>query len=328
MVYSLIYFKVSITLPKGFKSIYEDKIKQEFLRKKFELIEYFYETPLKEHQIISYLQDADAAVVGGEKITQEVIEKTNHLKIITYFGVGVDKIDLKAAKEKNIYITNVPNANAISVSEFTIGLILSCMRKICFSHNQLRDKNWQLMIGSECGEKILGIIGLGSIGKEVAKRASYLGFNIKAFDINHDYEFAYKYGIKYISLNQLLSISDIITIHVPLNSRTMGMINKTKIKKMKSSSYLINTSRGEIVDEQALIEALELKIIAGVALDVFQNEPPNRKNKFFQFNSLKSITTSHIAAGTIEAANRIAEVTRDNIILVSKGQEPLFITNK
>lgn len=322
------HVKVSITLPKGFKTIYKNKMRQEFLGRKFEVIEYFYETPLKEHQIIHYLKDVDAAVVGGENITREVIEKTKRLKIIAYFGVGVDKINLKAAKEKGIYITNTPNANAISVAEFTIGLILNCMRKICFSHNQLRNKNWQLVIGSECEGKILGIIGLGSIGKEVAKRASHLGFNIRAFDIKYDYEFASKYDIKYISLDKLLSISDIISIHMPLNCRTIGIIDKTKINKMKNTSYLINTSRGEIVDEQALIEALELKIISGVALDVFKNEPPSRKNKLFQFNSLRSITTSHVAAGTIEAANRIAEVTRDNVILVSKGQEPIFITNK
>lgn len=322
------HFKVSITLPKGFKIIYKNKMRQEFLRRKFEVIEYFYETPLKEHQIIHYLKDVDAAVVGGENISREVIEKTKRLKIIAYFGVGVDKINLKAAKEKGIYVTNTPNANAISVAEFTIGLILNCMRKICFSHNQLRNKNWQLVIGSECEGKILGIIGLGSIGKEVAKRASHLGFNIRAFDIKYDYEFASKYDIKYISLDKLLSISDIISIHMPLNCRTIGIIDKTKINKMKNMSYLINTSRGEIVDEQALIEALELKIISGVALDVFKNEPPSRKNKLFQFNSLRSITTSHVAAGTIEAANRIAEVTRDNVILVSKGQEPIFITNK
>ncbi len=322
------HFKVSITLPKGFKTIYKNKMRQEFLRRKFEVIEYFYKTPLKEHQIIHYLKDVDAAVVGGENITREVIEKTKRLKIIAYFGAGVDKINLKAAKEKGIYVTNTPNANAISVAEFTIGLILNCMRKICFSHNQLRNKNWQLVIGSECEGKILGIIGLGSIGKEVAKRASHLGFNIRAFDIKYDYEFASKYDIKYISLDKLLSISDIISIHMPLNCRTIGIIDKTKINKMKNMSYLINTSRGEIVDEQALIEALELKIIAGVALDVFKNEPPSRKNKLFQFNSLRSITTSHVAAGTIEAANRIAEVTRDNVILVSKRQEPIFITNK
>jgi len=324
----LSHFKVSITLPKGFKTIYKNKMRQEFLRRKFEVIEYFYETPLKEHQIIHYLKDVDAAVVGGENITREVIEKTKRLKIIAYFGAGVDKINLKAAKEKGIYVTNTPNANAISVAEFTIGLILNCMRKICFSHNQLRNKNWQLVIGSECEGKILGIIGLGSIGKEVAKRASHLGFNIRAFDIKYDYEFASKYDIKYVSLGKLLSISDIISIHMPLNCRTIGIIDKTKINKMKNMSYLINTSRGEIVDEQALIEALELKIIAGVALDVFKNEPPSHKNKLFQFNSLRSITTSHVAAGTIEAANRIAEVTRDNVILVSKRQEPIFITNK
>ena len=322
------HYKVSITLPKGFKIIYKNKKRQEFLRRKFEVIEYFYETPLKEHQIIHYLKDVDAAVVGGENISREVIEKTKRLKIIAYFGVGVDKINLKAAKEKGIYVTNTPNANAISVAEFTIGLILNCMRKICFSHNQLRNKNWQLVIGSECEGKILGIIGLGSIGKEVAKRASHLGFNIRAFDIKYDYEFASKYDIKYVSLDKLLNISDIISIHMPLNCRNIGIIDKTKINKMKNMSYLINTSRGEIVDEQALIEALELKIISGVALDVFKNEPPSRKNKLFQFNSLRSITTSHVAAGTIEAANRIAEVTRDNVILVSKGQEPIFITNK
>ena len=324
----MFHFKVSITLPKGFKTIYKNKMRQEFLRRKFEVIEYFYETPLKEHQVIHYLKDVDAAVVGGENITREVIEKTKCLKIIAYFGVGVDKINLKAAKEKGIYVTNTPNANAISVAEFTIGLILNCMRKICFSHNQLRNKNWQLVIGSECEGKILGIIGLGSIGKEVAKRASHLGFNIRAFDIKYDYEFASKYDIKYISLDKLLSISDIISIHMPLNCRTIGIIGKTKINKMKNMSYLINTSRGEILDEQALIKALELKIISGAALDVFKNEPPLRKNKLFQFNSIRSITTSHVAAGTIEAANRIAEVTRDNIILVSKGQEPIFITNK
>jgi len=217
-------------------------MRQEFLRRKFEVIEYFYETPLKEHQVIHYLKDVDAAVVGGENITREVIEKTKCLKIIAYFGVGVDKINLKAAKEKGIYVTNTPNANAISVAEFTIGLILNCMRKICFSHNQLGNKNWQLVIGSECEGKILGIIGLGSIGKEVAKRASHLGFNIRAFDIKYDYEFASKYDIKYISLDKLLSISDIISIHMPLNCRTIGIIGKTRINKMKNMSYLINTS--------------------------------------------------------------------------------------
>ena len=169
---------------------------------------------------------------------------------------------------------------------------------------------------------------MDSIWKEVAKRASHLGFNIRAFDIKYDYEFASKHDIKYISFGKLLSISDIISIHMPLNCRTIGIIDKTKINKMKNMSYLINTSRGEIVNKQALIEALELKIIAGVALDVLKNEPPSHKNKLFQFNSLRSITTSHVAAGTIEAANRIAEVTRDNVILVSKRQEPIFITNK
>ncbi len=130
-----------------------------------------------------------------------------------------------------------------------------------------------------------------------------------------------------MNLDRLLRISDVVSLHVPLNSRTRRLIGRDQIAQMKSSAYLINTSRGEVVDEQALIEALESNTIAGAALDVVDNEPPSPQNRLLQFDARKTIVTSHIGAGTIEATRRIAEVTRDNIIAVSKGKKPRFIVD-
>ncbi|NIS61885.1 MAG: hydroxyacid dehydrogenase [Proteobacteria bacterium] len=320
-------FRVTVILLDGFKSAFDEMIRPEFVKNDFDLNEHFHKATLGEEQIIPYLEDADAAVVGREKISRRVLEKAKNLRVISYFGTAVDSVDLHAAKARGIYVTNVPDANAISVAELTIGLIVNCMRLVTFSHEQLRDGLWKLAIGSECEGKALGIIGLGRIGRQVAKRAYYLGFDMKAFDILHDPEFASTYTIEYMSLDQLLCVSDIVSIHVPLNSGTRRLIGRNQIAQMKRSSYLINTSRGEVVDEEALIEALESNTIAGAALDVIENEPPDRDNRLFRFDASKTIITPHIGGGTIEATSRIAEVTRDNIILVSKGKKPRFIVN-
>ena len=318
-------FSVAISLPEAFEPVINEVMKPGFVEKGFDINECFYRTPLDEEQVINHLENADSAVVGRDKISRRVVEKARNLKIICVFGTGVDNIDVAAAKNRGIYVTNVPGANAIAVAELTIGLIFNCMRHITFSHEELSHGLWKLSLGSECEGKILGIIGLGRIGKQVAKRAYYLGFEIKAFDIRHDYDFASRYNIEYIDLDLLLRISDIVTLHVPLDSSTREMIGRDQIHLMKRSSYLINTSRGEVVDEHALIEALESNAIVGAALDVFDKEPPRCGNRLLQHDSDRTVVTSHIGGGTIEATQRIAEVIRNNVILVSNRKKPSFI---
>ncbi len=247
------------------------------------------------------------------KIDKDVIDaslKDNNLKLIIRAGVGLDNIDLDYAQENGIMVRNTPNASSGAVAELVLGHIFIMARFLHNSNITMRKGEWnkKQYQGIEISGKTLGIIGFGRIGKELAKKASALGMKIKFYDLLDQEEYDLKY--KYSDFNELLETSDFISIHVPLNKEKGALIGKDEIAKMKDQAYLINCARGGVVDEEALINALDSNKLAGAAIDVYMNEPnPNTR----LCNHDKVSTTPHIGASTKEAQMKIGEEIR-NII--------------
>ena len=259
-------------------------------------------------------------VRSATKVTRDIIDeatKTNNLKLIVRGGVGLDNIDVEHARLKGITVRNTPNASNTSVAELVIGHILNMARFLHNSNITMRQGEWnkKKYQGVEIEGKTLGIIGFGRIGREVAKKANALGMKIKFYDVvgpimnNQEY--------RYCDLDQLLSTSDFISLHVPYNKGERALIGKEEIQKMKDGAYLINCARGGVVDEEALIAALDSGKLAGAAMDVFMEEPtPNN----ILCNHDKVSVTPHIGASTKEAQRKIGEEINNIILEFWKGR--------
>jgi Phosphoglycerate dehydrogenase and related dehydrogenases len=252
------------------------------------------------------IKDCDGLIIRGRtKIDREILDNAKKLKIIVRAGVGLDNIDLDYCKTKNVKVFNTPLAPINSVAELTICLILSLLRNLYEANKSLKEGKWlkKYFIGFQLKGKTVGIVGFGRIGYEVAKILTCFGCKIIAFDIDISRKkLAEEIGGEFTTdLDYVLSNSDIITIHLPLNSSTYKMFSKDVLKKMKKDSFLINTSRGGIVDEEALLEMLESGHIAGAALDVFENEPPITEVEKRLISHKNVICTPHIGAQTYEA---------------------------
>jgi len=250
------------------------------------------------------LKDADVLVVRSKtKVNRDVIDAGSKLKIIARAGVGLDNVDLKYAEEKKIRVINTPGASANAVAELVIGDIFSIFRNIAKANFQMRNGKWEKksLTGTEAEGKTLGIIGYGRIGSMVGKKAHGLGMRIIAFNPppRHEDEI-----VEFIDgFDDFLGQCDVITLHVPATEKTINMINAETIKKMKHGVYLVNTSRGEIIDEDALYDACKSGKIAGAALDVYGEEP--YQGKLLELDNISF--TPHIGAGTKEAQMRIGE---------------------
>ncbi|MEM7816760.1 MAG: phosphoglycerate dehydrogenase [Candidatus Aenigmatarchaeota archaeon] len=275
-----------------------------------------YKLPVEELKKI--ISNYEAAIVRSEtKFTSEIIENAHKLKVIGRAGVGLDNIDLDAATKKGIIVMNSPGGNTISTCEHTFALILAIARNLPQAYISLKNKQWERskFKGIELYSKVLGIIGLGRIGKEVAKRGVSFGMEVLANDPFVSEESAQKLGIKLVSLEELLKNSDFITIHTPLTEETKNLISHKEFSLMKPKAFLINCARGEIVDEEALYQALKEKKIAGAALDVFSQEPP-LNSKLLELDNI--IFTPHLGASTEEAqlnvAIEIAQCVRDALL--------------
>lgn len=247
------------------------------------------------------------------------------LKIIANLAVGFDNIDLKAAKDKNIMVTNTTGVLTETVAEHTIALLFAITRRIVEADKFTRAGKYQgwapeLFLGSDIAGKTLGIVGLGGIGAEVAKRMS-LGFGLKIiyFSPSRNKKLETELRIKYVPFKVLLKTADFISLHVPLSPKTHHLIGVKQLKMMKSTSYLINTSRGPVVDEKALVYALKNKWLKAAALDVFEFEPKFAPGLTDLDNV---ILTPHIASATEEARNKMAEVAAKNIIAALSGKPP------
>lgn len=271
------------------------------------------------------LKGFDAVIVGLQKITREMLEDSN-IKIIAKHGVGVDNIDLDAATEFGIPVTITPNANAVSVAELTMTFIFALSKKLVELHRTLYEKRqFVSSIGVELLGKTLGIVGFGSIGKEVAKRALCLGMHVLVHDPYVEANVLKEFGAEGVELDELLKRSDFVSLHVPLNERTRHLIDREKLSLMKKTAYLINTARGDVVDENALVEALKSGQIAGAALDVFDPEPLPPDSPLFDCPNL--IMTPHVGAHTYEAILRMNMMAAESIIDFFNGRVPKHVVN-
>jgi len=228
---------------------------------------------LDSHDMVNQLNGIDGVIAGTEIYNKENLNQLNNLKVISRLGVGIDNIDIKYAKELGIKIFTTPTSPALAVAELVLGLVIDLSRKISLSHSDLKAKKWNKRMGSLLSGKTLGIVGLGTIGKQLVEISSGFNFNILAFDVNVDNEFKGKYNITYCSLDELLAKSDIISLHLNLTEQTKGLINKEKLNLIKPTAILVNASRGEIINEEFLLNALKDNKIGGVALDVYNEEP-------------------------------------------------------
>lgn len=258
-----------------------------------------------------HLVDADALIVAFTEVNAALLDCAPKLKIVCKHGVGVDNIDLEATKARGIWVTNVPNANKHAVADFTFALLLSLARQIPQANTATKKGEWPRIFATDAYGKTLGICGLGNIGKQVALRAKGFNMRVLAFDFYQDKAFAEEHGIAFVDKETLLAESDFITMHMPLTDTTRDFIAAAEFKQMKSGAYLINASRGGVVNEADLFDALSAKAIAGAASDVFEQEPLESHPLFGLENF---VATSHIAGYTDGAVNAIGEHCVENIV--------------
>lgn len=269
---------------------------------------------LTEHEIRDLLGNVDGVIAGTEPYTKSVIDHAKELKVISRLGVGLDNIDLECAKEKNIEVCKTQTTPAPAVAELTLGLILDLLRKISFQSNQMKMGIWKKNMGSLLAGKTLGIIGLGTIGKKLVELTQGFGLTYFATDINQDSEFSQQNNVEYCDLENLLERSDVVSIHLALSPDAHSLIDYSAIQKMKSEAIIINTSRGEVIDESSLVRALDEKLIAGAGLDVFQEEPYS--GTLLNYDNV--ITTPHIGAYAKEIRIQMELEAAENLI---KGLE-------
>lgn len=265
-----------------------------------------------------------------DPIDSEVIEAGDQLKIIANFAVGYDNIDIVAATKKGIMVTNTPGVLTETTADMAWALLMSLARRIVEADEFVREgrfKRWEpkLLLGYDIHGKTLGIIGFGRIGRAVAKRAKGFGTKVLYHDLQRaDPETERTIGVEYVDLEILLELSDFITLHIPLNPKTHHLIGRRELKAMKPTALLINTSRGPVVDEGALIQALNKGLIVGAALDVYENEPHVPSG----LRELPNVVlTPHIASGSIETRSKMAKMAAENIIATMHGQQPPNLVN-
>jgi len=266
-------------------------------------------------QLKEVVSEYDALIVRSRtKVTGEIMEAGKRLKTVGRTGVGLDNIDTKAAEKKGIVVLNTPEAPADAVAELTIGLILSLARNIPLADRTMKEGTWikKKLRGWQLNGKTLGTIGLGSIGLKVARFARAFGMKILITKRTPPApEVMRELDGEFISLKEMLQRSDVVTIHVPLTPQTHRMIGEAQIKLMKKGAYLVNTSRGAVVDEKALLEALKSGKLAGAALDVYEEEPPKNLELIRMPNV---VCTTHIGAQTVEAQRAAATLIAEKII--------------
>ena len=279
-----------------------------------------YEPEITPDQIKEKISNFDIVVVRSRtKITKEMIDRATQCKIIARVGVGLDNIDVDAAKAKGIRVINAVEGAMNAVAELVLGLMLSLAREIPRADREIRNGNWlkKELMGSELSGKYLGIVGLGNIGKRLAKLARGLNMNIIGFDVMPIADdFARDVGLIKADIDTLLSSADYVSFHVPLTETTHHLVNSKRLSTMKKTAYIINTSRGEIIDEDALYNALKEGKIAGAALDVFEKEPAVG-NKLATLPNV--VCTPHIGAQTKEAQTLAANVIGEKIIMILRG---------
>ena len=276
----------------------------------------------KDKDLANHIKDCEIVVIrSATKLTKEVLDKAEQLKIIARCGVGIDNVDLDFAKSKNIFVTNAPSANLISVVELTVALIISASRKLSLADLHLKKGEWNRsqFLGYELFGKTLGIVGFGKAGRLVAERMKSFGMSVVFYD---PYVTDWNGSEESIKLDDLLRTADVVSIHVIKTKDTENLISKDMLDLLKPSSIIVNTSRGGVLDEDYLFELLESDKIFGAGLDVYSNEPPKNVDRY---NGLNLVTTPHIGASTNEAQLKAGLETIENIKKILAGDESVSL---
>ena len=300
------------------------------LKKKFQVEVHTGKIPIPKNSLKSKIKQVDGLICFPyDQINKEVIQSAKNLKVISTFSVGYDHIDTKFAKEKKIRVGYTPDVLTNATADMAFALMIDSLRRISEGDRIIRKQKWNQIygaydyVGLDLQGKTLGIIGLGRIGKTFAKRA-------KAFDMKIIYHNRKqisktdekKLGVKYTTFNKLITQSDIISIHVPHTDETNQMFNMKIFRKMKKTSFLINTSRGKVVNEKDLVVALKQKIIEGAGLDVFETEPISKNHPFLKLENV--VLAPHVGSSTKETRTKMAKITVKNLILGIKGKKPIY----
>ncbi len=294
--------------------------------KGFTVSVYKEDKPIPRNILMKNIKNVDALIpLLTDKIDKEVIDNMNKCKIIACYSVGYENIDVDYAKHKNIMVTNTPDVLTDSTADLAMTLALACSRRLFESRKLIDDgkfKHWKpdLLLGYEIKNKIFGIIGAGRIGEATAKRAYAFGAKIIYHSRSVNKKMEKELKAKKTSLNKLLKISDFISLHVPSNERTYHLLNKENLKLLKSNAVIINTARGNIIDEIELVKILKKGKIFSAGLDVYENEPKIHP----ELLKLKNVVLApHIGSATIEARTAMAMLAAKNVVNVLKGKKPL-----
>ena len=312
----------------AFRVLVSDPVSQagvEFLRRGAEVD---VATGLAPEELVARIGEYDALVVRSEtRVTQAVLEAGKRLRIVARAGVGVDNIDVPAATRCGVIVVNSPEGNTIAAAEHTVAMLLSLSRKIPGAAASLKSGEWKRgrFVGVEVYNKVIGVVGFGKIGREVAKRMRGMGMQVLASDAFVTPELARREGVELVELPDLFRRSDFITVHTPLTPQTRGLINDDAIATMKDGVRLVNCARGGIIDEAALLRALESGKVAGAALDVFEKEPPDMANPLLHHERV--VPTPHLGASTEEAQVNVAVDVADQILAVLNGRPPRSAVN-
>ncbi len=270
---------------------------------------------LENETLVEFIGDCDAAIIGIEKITDNVLKKLPLLKLISKYGVGIDNIDLKALDNRNISLEHSKGTNKRSVSELVLSFAITMLRQIHHLNRDVKNGQWKQNKGNELSGLVFGIVGYGNIGQDLARLLEPFSCKILCFDLIYPDQSKQKNNIEKVSLKKVFINSDIISLHIPLNKETENLINEDYIRLMKKNSILINTSRGGIVDENDLYEALKSNSIAGAAFDVLAVEPPEQKRLI----GLKNFfITPHIGSSTNQSIEKMGLAAIDGIINYNK----------
>ena len=278
--------------------------------------------PLSSAEVAALLPGMDGYIAGLDGIDAQALKAADKLKVIARYGVGVDSVDLAAAREKGIAVTNTPGANSVSVAELALGLMLALARQIPEAVEAVHLGKWPRYAGLSLEGKTVGILGLGAIGKQLARRLAGFDCKLLAYDPLVDAAAAGALGVELTSMDEVLRQSHFVSLHLPLLPETRCMVNDEFLGRMRKGSFLVNTSRGEVVDEDALLRALQSGRLKGAGLDAFTTEPPDPKNPLLALPQV--IATPHLGAMTDGATSNMGWLAMRDCLAVLEGKEPAY----
>ena len=282
-----------------------------------------------EEDVIEAAQGVDGIICQYAPITKKVIDQLDNCKIVARYGVGFDTIDVPAATEKGIMVTNVTDYCLDEVSNHAFALLMACARKVVQLHESVQNGTWDSKIAKpiyRLNGQTLGLIGLGNIPQSLAVKAKAFGLKILAYDPFVSTDLAKELGVKLVELDELCAESDYISVHPPLNKHTEGMVSDDQFKAMKETAYIINTSRGAVIDEAALIRALEANEIAGAGLDVLETEPIAKDSPLLSMSNV--IINPHSAYYSVESELELKQKTAQNVADAISGKVPVYLVNQ